>query len=528
MKESHPRQNGLNEEAHLSQLASVGQIAAGIAHEVRNPLTAVKGFLQLLEQDSKQEYIEIAQSELDNALITLNNFLQVSKPDLEDEEFQPIHLAVELETILNLFQDKVYKINIITDFQNADIPISGRKNQLKKVFFNLIKNAIESITETGTIKITHFASQDEATVIISDTGIGIPKEKLSLLGTPFYSTKENGTGMGLTQVFSVVYQHGGKISVDSEENIGTSFKVTLPIQNIITKRSVSRLKLECAKDTSIRDFFITNRQSFEEQLLCEAINVKDKIAEIQAVGNINLIENAHKLTLFIVDNREHELIQFAKNEGIAWAKHSLTLAFKLEWVQAIRRTLWEFLFNYTNMTIDNTNHEDFFSMEKNINAMVDQFLNHFFISYSKYKDELLSSQMKIVENLSVPIIPITEAICILPLIGAIDSKRIETIGNKVIDHIGDTHIQFLIIDLSGVAQMESVIIQKLIQIIDGISMMGCQTVLTGLRSEIVKNMLKYDLSFKEKAMTKGTLQLALTELLNDPKILNPLVSNSQI
>ncbi|MGV3464853.1 MAG: ATP-binding protein [Heyndrickxia sp.] len=526
MEESQPRKIDINEETHLSQLASVGQIAAGIAHEVRNPLTAVKGFLQLLEQDSKQEYIEIAQSELDNALITLNNLLQVSKPDLEDEEFQPIHLAVELETILNLFQDKVYKINIITDFKNTDTTISGRKNQLKKVFFNLIKNAIESITDTGTITISHFASQKEVTVIIRDSGIGIPKDKLSLLGTPFFSTKENGTGMGLTQVFSVVYQHGGKIIVDSEESIGTTFTVILPLQNIITKRSVSKLELECVKNASIKDFFISNRQSFEKQLLREAINVKDKIAEIKAIGNINLIENAHKLTLFVVDNREHELIQFAKNEGIVWAKHSLTLAFKLEWVQAIRRTLWEFLYNYTNMVTDAANNDDFFSMEKNINALVDQFLNHFFISYSNYKDELLSSQMKIVENLSVPIIPISETICILPLIGAIDSKRIETIGDKVIDHIGQTHIEYLIIDLSGVAQMESVIIPKLIKIIDGISIMGCQAVLTGLRSEIVKSMLKLDINLKEKALTKGTLQLALAELLNDFSYLQPSLPNS--
>ncbi|MBS4171761.1 ATP-binding protein [Bacillus sp. FJAT-49736] len=526
MEESHLGHEELNDEVHLSQLASVGQIAAGIAHEVRNPLTAVKGFLQLMQSDSKEEYIEIAQSELENALITLNNLLQVSKPDLEDEAFQPIHLAVELETILNLFQDKLYKIEIITDFKNTEVPISGRKNQLKKVFFNLIKNAIESIADTGTIKITHYTLHNEVHVIISDTGIGIPKDKLSILGTPFYSTKENGTGMGLTQVFSVVYQHGGKIVVDSEENIGTTFKVILPQQNPITKRSVSRLELQCTKNFSISEFFVSNRQNFEKHLLSEAINVKDKIAEIQTIGNINLIENAHRLTLYIVENREHELIQFAKNEGIAWAKHSLTLAFKLEWVQAIRRTTWEFLYNYISKTTEEPALEDFFSLEKNINALVDQFLNHFFISYSKYKDELISSQMKIVENLSVPIIPITEAVCILPLIGAIDATRMRTIGEKVIDHIGSSHIQFLIIDLSGVAQMDAPIINKLIQIIDGISMMGCQTVLTGIRSEIVKNMLNHDLSFKDKAMTKGTLQLALTELLCDPKAMLPLIPNT--
>lgn len=116
-------------DTHLSQLASVGQIAAGIAHEVRNPLTAVKGFLQLLQKEEKHQYIDIAQSELDNALKTLNNLLQVSKPDLENEEYQTIYLAVELESILNLFQDKLYNITITTDFKNTDSAVIGKKNR---------------------------------------------------------------------------------------------------------------------------------------------------------------------------------------------------------------------------------------------------------------------------------------------------------------------------------------------------------------------------------------------------------------
>ncbi|WP_273545875.1 histidine kinase dimerization/phospho-acceptor domain-containing protein, partial [Agrobacterium tumefaciens] len=151
---------------HLSQLASVGQIAAGIAHEVRNPLTAVKGFLQLLEHENKPDYINIAQTELDNALTTLNNLLQVSKPDQEEEEKQSFHLAVELESILNLFQDKLYHIQVVTQFKDTDKSIYGKKNQFKKAFFNLIKNAIESIEGKGNLTICHFAAHDELIVSI--------------------------------------------------------------------------------------------------------------------------------------------------------------------------------------------------------------------------------------------------------------------------------------------------------------------------------------------------------------------------
>ncbi|WP_176222154.1 histidine kinase dimerization/phospho-acceptor domain-containing protein [Tuberibacillus sp. Marseille-P3662] len=189
------------DDAHLSQLASVGQMAAGIAHEVKNPLTAVKGFLQLLNKEEESEYIGIAQTELDHALTTLNNLLQVSKPDLEDEDFQTFSLAVELESILNLFADKVYDINFITDFDDTDTIIYGKKNQFKKALFNLIKNSVESIENQGTVTITHAAINDDIVVTIEDTGVGIPKDKLSLLGTPFFTTKDKGTGMGLTQVF---------------------------------------------------------------------------------------------------------------------------------------------------------------------------------------------------------------------------------------------------------------------------------------------------------------------------------------
>ncbi|THE11943.1 STAS domain-containing protein [Bacillus timonensis] len=502
---------GQRRNTHLRQLASVGQIAAGIAHEVRNPLTAVKGFLQLLQQEEEHEYLDIAQSELNNALLTLNNLLQVSKPDLEDEDAQVIHLAAELESILNLFLDKLYEIELESDFQNTDATIVGKKNQFKKAFFNLIKNAIESIEGNGKIKITHSANDKEVIVTIKDSGVGIPKEKMNLLGTPFFSTKDAGTGMGLAQVFSVVYQHGGDISVDSELNAGTTFTIRLPKQHKSIDRGVRRLDL-IYKD-SIKEFFLENKVYFEEKLLEEAINVKDKIKEIHTIGNINLVDNAHKLVLYVVEEREHELITFAKREGMAWAKNSLTLAFKLEWVQAIRRTLWDFLYNYDLLLNHESSRDEFFTLVKKMNILLDHFLTHFFISYSKYKDELLESQRQLVENLSVPIIPINQDTYIIPLIGGIDQRRLLTIEDKILSTIENEHIRTLIMDLSGVAFMEDEVISRFTKLIEGMKMMGCQTVLTGIRAEIVKKMIALGISFADIAESKGTLQLALKDYL---------------
>lgn len=500
-------------DTHLSQLASVGQIAAGIAHEVRNPLTAVKGFLQLLQKEDGHQYIDIAQTELDSALTTLNNLLQVSKPDLENEEFQTIFLAVELESILNLFQDKLYDITIITDFKKTNSAIIGKKNQFKKAFFNLIKNAIESINGPGSLTISHDCIDDEVIVVVKDTGVGIPEDKLTMLGTPFFTTKDQGTGMGLTQVFSVIYQHGGKIMVESKENQGTTFTIRIPQEHQVKKRGVSQLDLNYEVTYTIKDFFFENKKAFEDRLLNEAINVRDKIEEIHNIGNINLLKNAHKLVLFVVEEREHELISFAKQEGIAWAKFSLTLAFKLEWVQAIRRTLWDFLYNYDLLSSSEINRMSFFNLEKSVNVLIDQFLTYFFISYTKFKDEILENQRKLVENLSVPIIPINRETCILPLIGNIDEQRIHTIKNKVLDEIENQHLQKLIMDLSGVAYMDQESIRNLVEILEGISMMGCVTTITGLRAEIVKGLISSGIGLNHLADFKGTLQLALNDVV---------------
>lgn len=259
---------------------------------------------------------------------------------------------------------------------------------------------------------------------------------------------------------------------------------------------------------TLKDFFKENSQQFETALLNEAVNVKDKINEILLIGNIDLVNNAHKLVFFIIDDQDQELQAFAVQEGIAWAKHSLTLSFKLEWVQAIRRTLWKFIklyYEYKNQF----HISNFFKLEKQINNRVDTFLNRFFISYSEYKDTLIKKQKELVENLSVPIIPINSNICILPLIGAIDIDRAQIIEEKVLTEIGRLRFHTLIMDLSGVAYMNADVIAAFMRIINGISLMGCKTVITGLRKEIVRDIANSGQIINFQTKTYGTLQQAL-------------------
>ena len=261
---------------------------------------------------------------------------------------------------------------------------------------------------------------------------------------------------------------------------------------------------------SVEKYFKENKKVFEQELLNEAVTVRDKIDDILEIGNIDLINNAHHLVSCIMEGREEELLAFAKQEGIAWATHSLTLSFKLEWVQAIRRTIWSFINKYTEAEQCKY---DFFSLEKQINNRVDTFLNAFFINYSTYKDSLLKAQRDLVENLSVPIIPITQHISILPLIGTIDYFRAKVMEEKVLMEISRLRIQTLFMDLSGIANMEVEVIDQLMKIIDGASMMGCRTVITGLRPDVVRNIIRLGVRFDEQTETIGSLQQALRTYL---------------
>ncbi|BAQ08672.1 anti-sigma-factor antagonist [Bacillus sp. OxB-1] len=263
-------------------------------------------------------------------------------------------------------------------------------------------------------------------------------------------------------------------------------------------------------DSNFKSFLQEHKQEFENVLQDEASNVRDRIKHILEVGNIDLINNAHLLVLYVIDGQDEELQLFAKQEGIAWATHSIPLAFKLEWVQAIRRTLWCFIERYS----ESNEMCNFFVSEKQINNGIDQFLNSFFINYSMYKEELLLAQRKLVETLSVPIIPITPSICILPLIGTVDSFRTVILEEKVLTEINRLHIQTLIIDLSGIVDMEDDVVDRLMRIISGISLMGCRPVLTGLRGDLVRRIVGLGVTVDGQTKTFGTLQQALNQYLN--------------
>ncbi|MEH7374254.1 MULTISPECIES: STAS domain-containing protein [Bacillaceae] len=264
---------------------------------------------------------------------------------------------------------------------------------------------------------------------------------------------------------------------------------------------------------NISAYIIENKEEFQNKLLSEAVNVASNIERILQAGNIDLLKNAQRLVLYVVENRTDELIAFANEEGVAWARHSLTLAFKLEWVHAIRRTLWHFIKLYDQLNEKGNYIEDFFELEHKVNDGIDEFLNTFFISYSHFKDELILSQRKLVEHLSVPIIPVSTTVAVLPLIGTFDSYRMDIIEEKVLTDISRLRILTLIIDLSGISDMDEGTISHFQRVLIGVTLMGAKSIITGLRPELVRRMVNFGIDLHSYTETKATLQQTLNEHL---------------
>jgi len=212
------------------KLALLGQMAAGIAHEIRNPLTSIRGFIQLFKsRQLKDEYFDIVLSELDRINAIVSEFLFLAKPTAA------VYMERDITMLLN---DVVALIGTQTILNNVEIAIEYEKNvpmvrceesQLKQVFLNLFKNAIEAMPSGGSIEVKVMnKEQGQVLIQIKDEGIGIPKERISTLGEPFYTTKEKGTGLGLMTCYKIIEAHHGSLEIQSMVNKGTTIEILLP------------------------------------------------------------------------------------------------------------------------------------------------------------------------------------------------------------------------------------------------------------------------------------------------------------
>jgi len=217
------------------KLSIAGKLAAGIAHEIRNPLTALKGFLQLLRAGSteKQEYFDIMASELNRIEFILNELLMLAKP--KDMTLKPEYLHQLLNHTITLLETQAImnNVQIVTDFTQEELVFLCDENNMKQVFINIMKNAIEAMPNGGMLTIETMREENKAVIRFTDTGCGIDEAKLAKLGQPFYTTKEQGTGLGLMVTYSIIENHRGSLSVASKLNEGSTFSIELPLFTVI-------------------------------------------------------------------------------------------------------------------------------------------------------------------------------------------------------------------------------------------------------------------------------------------------------
>ncbi|MDB4868317.1 MAG: hypothetical protein JWR03_2650, partial [Cohnella sp.] len=217
------------------KLSVVGQLAAGIAHEIRNPLMVVKGFLKLMEREwnEKPYYFHILSSEIDRMELIVNELLILSKP--QAQKYYDKNLRVVLEQVIALLEPQVHlkNVEVIAKFY-TDGPVLIRcdENQMKQIFINFIKNGIESMANGGEILVNVSRKSDDPRgglwITIIDHGCGISEDHLKKLGEPFYSTKERGTGLGFMVSKKIIESHDGTLKVTSKVNEGTTIEIFLP------------------------------------------------------------------------------------------------------------------------------------------------------------------------------------------------------------------------------------------------------------------------------------------------------------
>lgn len=216
------------------KLKLVGELAAGVAHEIRNPMTVISGFVQMMNDDKDSpyyEYTKLIQKETERVELILSEFLVLSRP--QATQFVSIHLANTLDEIAQFFQYEFQNQSIEFNMNNhyQDIFISGNENQIKQVFINLFRNAMEAMPNGGAITLDVCPSDDNKEIFIGikDTGCGIPPYVLERIFEPFYTTKTKGTGLGMMIINKIIQDHNGSIKIRSQENIGTEILLSFPV-----------------------------------------------------------------------------------------------------------------------------------------------------------------------------------------------------------------------------------------------------------------------------------------------------------
>ncbi|MDQ6423329.1 HAMP domain-containing sensor histidine kinase [Paenibacillus sp. LHD-117] len=226
------RYNRIQDEVvKTEKMKLVSEIAASVAHEIRNPLTAVRGFIHLLgttelTAEKKEQYKGICFAELDRAEHIISDYLSLARTD--PDHVEEINLNAELGYMSNLLLNYAnfnnIQLNVAFDEERRLVTM-GDKHKFRQALLNIGKNAIEAMPDGGELALASEKQGDAVVIRISDTGVGMTAEQVKRLGTPYYSTKDKGTGLGTMVSFNIIKKMGGTIHIHSELNKGTTFTI---------------------------------------------------------------------------------------------------------------------------------------------------------------------------------------------------------------------------------------------------------------------------------------------------------------
>lgn len=220
-----------NQIAQAEKLRVMGELASGMAHEIRNPLTTIKGFIQLSRTYGYniEPWYDMIMDEINRMSVLTSEFLRFSKPMASDFKQSPVHTCIQ--RVVSLTESEISRLGHRLQYHCTEPALEVKMDQDKivQLLLNLVKNAMEAMPEQGEVTIRLLRSENWAIIEVTDTGIGMSDDELGCIFQPFYTSKEEGTGLGLPICHKIAQDHGGRIEVESKKMNGTTFRVAIPL-----------------------------------------------------------------------------------------------------------------------------------------------------------------------------------------------------------------------------------------------------------------------------------------------------------